>query len=691
MKYKGKLRYLLAAGLLTLNITGCTGDVNKCSNIPRKTRNIILEKPKTQLLIETFRNDLQKKFSTGNVTLDKSSNEYITDIVIDGINVNIKLIDGSEVSGKLENLEISNVNFENFYIYDSKYLEDLFNTRVKEMQKGYSTGFISNNYEEQNKLNLITIKCSVSNEYKKEVIKSINWNQEIDYKECKKLWLGEAKLDEKKLEEISSMPNLDTLIITDPNISKLDKEVIKIHSKTLKNIIIDGTTGIKHHIDHFDFTESPNLEIISLMSNTQETNLDGLRGLKNLKELAFGFPIKSTEYDIKGLVSKDFQERIDLVSKQCSTDDSSLGFSQNSFISDISAINGANIEILNISFLKCVSSEMLLETVKTLPNLKQIVGFEVNNAGMCSDELIKYCYQKGIKHPFTEKSIEIKHKLKEIVSKEVKTYMTEEEKIKALSKYIIEHMEYDYELINLNGDYSDKVKRAWGESLYYSVMEEKGVCEGYTIYAQNLFTEAGIKSFKTDGLGHTWNLVQIDDEFYYIDLTNIDAIVDEEISSSFDNYDLDTYYLVPYGEEEDLYGADLIPNEVENKYNKTQTKVLMNDTKRYGNIKLNNYMIQVKEQGVNSRGYSYICGLVGILSALGLAKKVEHKEIKNLNKSISENIIEVKSSERLLETLNRIKQISTLIETRQLAEYEKYRNKTARFGEISQDKNGENR
>lgn len=118
--------------------------------------------------------------------------------------------------------------------------------------------------------------------------------------------------------------------------------------------------------------------------------MNGLKGLKNLKVVAFGI-LGNRKYNLSGKILGDFQERTDLVSQPFPTDDQSLVYQQNSFISDLSGIKGSGIEILNISFLKSTSSNMLLSTVKSLPNLKQIVGFEVNNASMCSEELLEYC------------------------------------------------------------------------------------------------------------------------------------------------------------------------------------------------------------------------------------------------------------------------------------------------------------
>ncbi len=719
MKYKGKIKYLLVAGLLALNLSGCKGKIQGYSeNIPTKTIEDIENndgknekyKENTEPLKEkTFKEKLQEDFKTGKIILDKTCNKFISSIKIDGRNVSLELVDGSQVSGDLENLKITDVNFENFYIYDSKYIDDLFN--VKERYKNYKEkGFescideLNSEYEQHKKLYLDIENCSVSNEYKKGIMLDIEGysstmaeeykNDKLDYSNCKKLWLDSIYIDKKFLEGISSMSNLETLIISNPDISFLDDETIKIKSKRLKNILIDGITFLDH-INKFDFTRCPNLEVISIFGDTQETNLNGLQGLKKLKKLAFGLPSK--KYNLNGLIVKDFQERIEIVSEPFPTDNESLAYTLNCFISDISAIKGSNIETLNISFLKCVSSEMLLETVKSLPKLKEIVGFEINNAGMCSDELIQYCYNNGIKHPFSERSLEIKHKLQKIASEVIVEEMDEKEKIKALSEYVIKNMEYDYSIDSIE-DQSEKIKKGWGECLYYSVIEGKGVCQGYTTFAQNLFTEAGIKSFKTDGLNHTWNLVQIDDEYYWVDLTAVDIIVDEETSSSFDDYNLDKYYLVPIDENIDIYNYTImLPIEAEEEYNEAKEKIRNKnneETEKLESIKTPNYMVQVKMQNTNSKGYSNVCGLVGILSALGLAKKVENKENiigKNLDKWLKEGIIEEKSFRDLLRKINRIKKINTLKQTRRLAENERNKNEKARLQEITQDKKGENR
>lgn len=631
---------------------------------------------------------MQEGFEAYTITLDETADKFVSNIVVDGTNASIELDDGSEVSGTLYNLDISDMTLENLYIYDSKFTEDLYYAEIKYQdyeEKGYKSVIdaLYADYENHAKLELKVKNCLVNNEYKRDRTEDINCNIiNLDYDGCKRLWLCNPFINEN---EFDDMPNLETLILTEPNLCFLEEEIISINSNSLKNIIIDGQSGIRY-IDKFDFTNCPNLEIVSIVGDSQETNLDGLEGLTNLKEVAFGLPT-CKYYDTKGLIYKDFQERIDMVSAPFPSNDYSLTSGPNCIISDISGINESNIEVLNISFLECISSEMLLETVQSLPNLKKIVGFEVNNAGMCSDELLKYCEEQGIKHPFTEKSLEVKHKLEEIVSKVLTNDMNEEEKIKALSEYIVSHMEYDFDLVDTREKSYEKIMNGWGECLYYSAIEGKGVCQGYATYAQNLFNEAGITSNRVTSINHTWNLVEIDNEYYSVDLTNVDGLINEQMSTSFDDYNLEKYYLVPIKETDDY--IMMLPIEAEKKYDEAKENKEDKDGE-----KLESYMIQPNRKNINPKEYSDFCGMIGISCALGLAKKITNQEVlEKIEKGKSkEEVIKLASLKELLDTLKRSQKLEQLRNKRKIAEEERIRNIKAKELEIeaNQIKKGEN-
>lgn len=693
MKYKSKTRIkaLIAAGLLTFNLSGCTREIKGYSNSSQAQINGYED---TVLRIEEFKKKLQEDFTKASVILDKTSDEFISNITIDGIDVSIGLTDGSSVSGELQNLAISDVTFENLYVYDSQYIDDLYNIKERYFSKGLRVDALVDEYENRAKLNVVTNNCSVNNQYKKGTNLRVEGLSNIDYSNCRNVWLEGEKFEES---EFSMMPNLETLVLVYTDARFLEGESIKIKSDSLRNLIIDGkctiqgqstingeTVGNKRSainlVDSFDFTECPNLEIVSIPNGSQETNLNGLRGLKNLKVIAFGIP-GNRNYNLSGKILGDFQERIELVSQSFPTDDQSLLLEQNSFISDLSGIQGSGIEILNISFLKSTSSDMLLDTVKSLPNLKQIIGFEINNASMCSEELVEYCEENGIKHPFTEKSLDIKHKIMEIVSNVLTEDMSEEEKMKALSEYIINHMEYDSDLLSNPDDSPEKIKKGWGECLYYSVLEGQGICQGYSTYAQSLFTEAGIRTFKIEGEGHIWNLVQIDDEYYFADLTNLDSQVSEE-ETSFNSENVDSYYLKPIAKIPSS-GLDFftLPLDVEEQYSEMSSEGQEERIEQKGQskIKFGDYIIQINKQDLSQNSYSKFCGIMGILSFVGLAEKCDNttNEIaQELDDGVG--LIKVSGLKELFSKLKRTQKVDTLRKKRDIANRERRKNKEAK-------------
>jgi heme exporter protein D len=87
--------------------------------------------------------------------------------------------------------------------------------------------------------------------------------------------------------------------------------------------------------------------------------------------------------------------------------------------------------------------------------------------------------------------------------------------------YIIEHCTYE-ETADDNAQYT----------AYGALVEGKAVCEGYAQAAQLLFSAAGLESYYVEGAGtsvdHAWNCVQIEDQYYWVDLTWDDPVPDVE-------------------------------------------------------------------------------------------------------------------------------------------------------------------
>lgn len=87
-------------------------------------------------------------------------------------------------------------------------------------------------------------------------------------------------------------------------------------------------------------------------------------------------------------------------------------------------------------------------------------------------------------------------------------------KVKAIHDYIINNTSYDESLEK--------------HSAYNALIDKSAVCEGYTLAAYRLFTEAGISNRVITGYAggdsHAWNIVKVNGKWYNIDLTWDDPV-----------------------------------------------------------------------------------------------------------------------------------------------------------------------
>jgi hypothetical protein len=88
------------------------------------------------------------------------------------------------------------------------------------------------------------------------------------------------------------------------------------------------------------------------------------------------------------------------------------------------------------------------------------------------------------------------------------------EKVKKIHDYVINLASYDTTLAR--------------SSAYELLINKSAVCEGYTLAAYRLFTDAGLECRIITGTGqgerHAWNIVKVDGQWYNIDLTWDDPI-----------------------------------------------------------------------------------------------------------------------------------------------------------------------
>lgn len=208
------------------------------------------------------------------------------------------------------------------------------------------------------------------------------------------------------------------------------------------------------------------------------------------------------------------------------------------------------------------------EIVKGTPEILYYNGAEYWSNGILN---LKYSKDRNtiLKH---SKELELK-KIK-VIKSVIKNEMTDYEKEKAIHDYIINNSKYDS--INLNNN----TLPPESYTAYGILIKGIGVCEGYAKTMKLFMDELGISSEIVTGRGngenHAWNLVEIDGDYYHVDLTWNDPVMKD--NSDVLRYD---YFNLTNSEmkKEHSWNTNEYPLGVKTRYN----------YHAYNNLTVNNY------------------------------------------------------------------------------------------------------
>ncbi len=190
-----------------------------------------------------------------------------------------------------------------------------------------------------------------------------------------------------------------------------------------------------------------------------------------------------------------------------------LDLTGDQFILDLSNLPNIcpNLESLYITDCFGISNWDFIKEFKNLKNFA-IYGESIG----VTDELIRYLDSKGIEHNLTEHWINIDKQVDEIVKSIITDDMTDDEKMEAITNYVINNVKYDRSALT---DYEKAM--IYNKLAISSALEGHGVCANYAALTNALCAKAGITSYFVNNENHAWNLVKLDGKYYYIDTTNI--------------------------------------------------------------------------------------------------------------------------------------------------------------------------
>ena len=144
-------------------------------------------------------------------------------------------------------------------------------------------------------------------------------------------------------------------------------------------------------------------------------------------------------------------------------------------------------------------------------------------------------------------------KVKDVIEQVITPNMVDYEREWAIASYLIENITY-------GGENSDRAHMIWG-----GLIENVAVCDGYAKSLMYLLNSVGVPTLLVigtgDGVPHAWNLVNIGDAYYHVDLTWADK--EENQIGSYYNYINETDY---YMRLSHVWNEDKYPKADEDKF-----------------------------------------------------------------------------------------------------------------------------
>lgn len=107
-----------------------------------------------------------------------------------------------------------------------------------------------------------------------------------------------------------------------------------------------------------------------------------------------------------------------------------------------------------------------------------------------------------------------------IIKENIRDDMSDEQKVRVIHDYIINHTEYD-KVRNDTGDSKYQSNTAYG-----TLIENQAICSGYADAMELFLNKFNIKNYKIASKSHVWNAVYINNKWLHLDLTWDDPVSD---------------------------------------------------------------------------------------------------------------------------------------------------------------------
>lgn len=388
----------------------------------------------------------------------------------------------------------------------------------------------------------ISSDISPSNEEFHNEIEYLNNLDSITFQNVELFNIVSSKVDNLNT---NSIKDIKTLVIDQP-LSNNDLSDLK-YLTNLKFLIIKNNT-----IDLSDLKYNQELNSLEL-SNCNIYNSEYLpNSLSCLYIINSQIPLGTltTPYNLENLILHQSPiSKLDLKNPSNLKDLYLVG---NSYISLLDIEECLNLKNLNILHCSSIKDPYVLSS---LPSLKNLELDEYASIWLNQDILNTLPVSKSTKDSISNSLIIIDN----IYNMLNDSSLSDEDKIKSITSYIISNYYYNEEVSN-SEDIDNEIALSYNEKPITSLSREDGIiCVNYACLFQALANRFGLESYEISNDIHAWNCVNLDNDLYYYDLTFLDSYNNVEVLNSLNSSDNLPYYHFTSLSDESSYSNTQTP------------------------------------------------------------------------------------------------------------------------------------
>ena len=342
---------------------------------------------------------------------------------------------------------------------------------------------------------------------------------------------------------------------------------VKADNLNLDEIITNNLE--KETITYVEITSLDNIDKLNLYPNINKILIKNIKiddisfinDLTNLKEISIYY----SRINLKKFNNINV-EKVEIVSSYILRDDLSSLKNSNIYYLDLEGSYITSIE--TVKYLTNLK-ELYLSTISNLKSLKPILNLDKlekldfgGSEELITNEILEFIKNKNITGTlYSEKDYiylndDYNAKLDDIVKNLNLENLTDIEKIKKITLYVVDNISYD-------DDCNTKKGCSFKEISFNRVAKSlsgKGVCYHYAILTNKLLNKAGIKSYLVGGytkkgLAHEWVNVYLNDNWYAIDTTWIDTYSGE--SNKLKKNGTSKFFMVLLNEDTTYYNEHI--------------------------------------------------------------------------------------------------------------------------------------